>query len=156
MKRSYGSSFAIAFLIVAIVSGVAFSQGFGPHRPHGGIVPMIVGRMVGRQKVHSVIAADKANLKNLHSQLRAAHLQLVKDLVAGNDTTSDVAALETARNNLLAEKVKLAKTILANLSKSQRAQVSHFLTEWNSMRESQRQERMKLLQGLAGAKSAKQ
>ncbi len=147
MKRVYGSGIMIGFLMTALVSGMAYGQGFGHGHGggHGGLVPPIVRRMISPEQMHAAIAADKANLKNLYSQVHTARHQLVQDLVAGKDTTSDVQALTTAQNNLLAEKVKLAQNILGNLSTAQRTQVSQFMTQWSSMEQSQRQQRMQLL-----------
>jgi len=57
-----------------------------------------------------------------------------------------VQALETAQNNLLVEKVKLAQNILSNLSATQRTQVSQFMTQLASMKQSQHQQMAQLLQ----------
>ncbi len=148
MKRVYGSGFAIGLLMAALISGMAYAEGFGhgPGRGHDALVPPIVRRMISPEQMHAAVAADKTNLKNLYSQVKTARQQLIQDLVAGKDATSDVQALSTAQNNLLAEKVKLAQTILGNLSAAQRAQVSQFMTQWSSMEQSQRQQRMQLLQ----------
>ena len=148
MKRVYGFGIVIGLLVAALVSGMAYAQGFGhgPGHGHNDLVPPIVRRMISPEQMHAAIAADKTNLKNLYSQVKTARQQLVQDLVAGKDATSDVQALNTAQNNLLAEKVKLAQTILGNLPTTQRAQVSQFLTQWSSMEESQRQQRMLMLQ----------
>ncbi len=149
MRKIYGQLIVAALLVTVALPGMAYSRGFGAGQGpgHGSPLPWVVVRMVGRDKARSVIAADKANLQQLHSQVRAARQQLTRDLVAGKDTTNDIAALETARNNLLAERVKLAQTILSNLSTDQRAQLSQFLATWTAMQQSQRAERMKLLQG---------
>ena len=61
--------------------------------------------------------------------------QLENDLVAGKDTTADVQALQTARNNMLAERVKLAQQVVALLSPAQRTQVSQFMTQWRSLKQ---------------------
>ncbi len=148
MKRVYGLSVVVGLLITAIATALAYGQGFGPGSGprHGSLVPWVVGRMIPRDQMRSIVEADKTNLKNLHSQVHTARQQLIQDLVAGKDIASDMQTLESAQNSLLAEKVKLAQNILGKLSPSQRGQVSQFLTQWNSMEESHRQQRMQLLQ----------
>ncbi len=155
IKTIYGRSVVAGLLTAGLVSGIAYGQGFGGwHGPHGSLVPPIVGRLIGHDQIRSAIAADKTNLKNLFSQVHKARQQLVSDLVAGNDPTSDAKALGSAQSNLLAEKVKLAQNILGKLTPAQRTQVSQFLTQWNSLEESQRQQRIQLLQQFGGAGAA--
>lgn len=156
MKTVYGSGVAIGLLMAALVSGAAYAQefGHGPGHGHDGLVPPIVRRMISPEQMHAAMAADKTNLRNLYSQVHKARQQLVQDLVAGKDAASDLQALKTAQNNLLAEKVKLAQNILGKLSTAQRAQVSQFVTQWNSMEQSQRQQRMQLLKQFGPSKDA--
>lgn len=153
MKRISGSSLVVGLLMAAVASGIAY--GAGPKHGHGqgSLVPWIVHRMITPQQMHSALAAEKTNLKTLYSQVNAARKQLTQDLVAGNDTTTDVANLETAQNNLLVEKVKLAQNILSNLSAAQRIQVSQFMTQLSSMKQSQHQQMVQLLQQFGGSQS---
>jgi len=146
MKRVYSSSIAIGLIMAALVTGVAYGAGKGHGHGHGSLVPWIVHRMLSRQQIQSAVAGEKGNLKTLYSQVHAAKQQLSQDLVAGKDTTADVQALETAQNNLLVEKVKLAQNILSNLSATQRTQVSQFMTQLASMKQSQHQQMAQLLQ----------
>ncbi len=157
MKRVYhGSGIVVGLLMAALVPGMASAQGFGhgPGRGHDGLVPPIARRMISREQMHAVMAADKANLKKLYTEAKAARHQLAQDLIAGKDTASDLQALGTAQNNLLAEKVKLAQTLLSKLSAAQRAQVSQFMAKWSSMEQSQRKQRMELLKQFGGGKGA--
>jgi Spy/CpxP family protein refolding chaperone len=137
MKQSLGYGVAGGLLAAALFSGAAYAHGFG-HR-HGSLIPPIVGRMVSHDQIRAIFEADKANLHNLHAQVRTAREQLENDLVAGNNTAADLQALETAQNNLLAERVKLAQQILATLSPTQRSQVLQFMTQWKSLRAQERQ-----------------
>lgn len=148
MRKFYGLGLGAVMLATALIASAASAQAFGPRRFGGGIVPPAVFRMIPPQQVHSIIAADKQNLMTLHQALRAAHEQLVQDLVNGKDTANDITALETARNNLLQEKVKLANQILSNLSSSQRTQLASFLQQWSTLQQTQRQQRMQLFQQL--------
>ncbi len=137
MKRLFGLSVAGGLLAATLLSGAAYAHGFG--HGHGMLVPPIIGSMVSHDQIRAVFEGDKTNLQNLHSQVRTAREQLENDLIAGNNTTSDVQAVQTAENNLLAEKVKLAQQILALLSPSQRTQVSQFMTQWRSLQSQQMQ-----------------
>jgi len=154
MKRLQVSAVVIGLLAAALISSLAYAQGFGHRGGHQGLLPPMVTHMVSRQQIRSAIAADKTNLRNLHSALKTARQQLEDDLIAGNSskTATDLQALETAHNNMLAEKVKLAQTIVANLSPAQRAQVAQFVTQWRSMQEQQMQQRKQLFQQFSGAK----
>lgn len=136
MKRLFGLSVAGGLLAAALVSGAAFAHGSGGFGgDHHGLVPPIVGSMVSHDQLRSIFEADKTNLRNLHMQTRAAREQLENDLVAGKDTTADVQALQTARNNMLAERVKLAQQVVTLLSPAQRTQVSQFMTQWRSLKQ---------------------
>lgn len=156
MKRVYGSSLVIGLVMAALVSGIAYGDGPGHGHGHGSLVPWIVHRMITPEQMHSAVAAEKTNLKTLYSQVHSARQQLTQDLVAGKDTSNDVQALQTAQNNLLAEKVKLAQNILSNLSTAQRSQVSQFLTQWSSMKQSQRQQTAQLLQQFGSSQQGNQ
>ncbi len=151
MKRIYGSSLVIGLVVAALASGIAYGQGPGHGHGHGSLVPWIVHRMITPQQMHSALAAEKGTLKTLYSQVHSARQQLSQDLVAGKDTTTDVANLETAQNNLLAEKVKLAQNILSNLTAAQRTQVAQFMTQLSSMKQSQHQQMTQLLQQFGGS-----
>lgn len=135
MKRLFGWSVAGGLLAAALLSGAAYAYGFGGGGHHHSLVPPIVGSMVSHDQLRSIFEADKTNLHNLHSQARAAREQLETDLVAGKDTAADIQALQTAQNNLLTERVKLAQQVLANLSPAQRTQVSQFMTQWRSLKQ---------------------
>jgi hypothetical protein len=157
MKRVYGSGLVIGLLTAVLASGFAYGHGFGGHGHGGGesdLVPPVVEMIAGHGAIHSVVAADKTNLHNLYSQVQTAHQQLVQDLAAGKDTTTDVQALHTAQNNLLAEKVKLAQSVFAGLTATQRTQVSQFLTQWTAMKQSQQQARMALFQQFGASRAA--
>ena len=135
MKRQFALSVAGGVLAVALLSGNAYAHGFGGG--HHGLIPPIVGRMVSHDQMRAIFEADKSNLKSLHSAERAANEQLENDLIAGKDTTSDLQAVQTAQNNLMAEKVKLAQQILATLTPQQRTQVSNFMTQWRALKQQQ-------------------
>jgi Spy/CpxP family protein refolding chaperone len=135
MKRRFALSVAGGLLAVALVSGAAYAHGFGGG--HHGLVPPIVGHLVSHDQMRAIFEADKANLKSLHSAARAAHEQLENDLIASKDTTADLQAVQTAQNNLMAEKVKLAQQILATLTPQQRTQVSNFMTQWRALKQQQ-------------------
>ncbi len=154
MKRLQVSGVVLGLLAAALISGAAYAQGFGHRGGHEGLLPPMVGHMVSRQQIRSAIAADKTNLRNLHSALKTARQQLEDDLIAGNSAkaATDLQALETAHNNMLAEKVKLAQTIVASLSPAQRTQAAQFVTQWRSMQEQQMQQRKQLFQQFGGAK----
>jgi len=157
MKNFYGRIFAVVLATAAAVSGIAYAEGFGAGHGHGhgSLVPWIVRRMVTREQMRSAVAAEKPTLKKMHSEVRRARERLTQDLVAGKDTTADVQALETAQNNLLAEKVKLAQNILKNLSADQRKQVTEFTTKLRSMRKSQHEQMSKLMQQYGVSKGGK-
>jgi len=154
MKRIYGSSLVIGLVMAALASGIAYGQGPGHGHGHGSLVPWIVHRMITPEQMHSALAAEKTNLKTLYSQVHSARQQLSQDLVAGKDTTTDVANLETAQNNLLAEKVKLAQNILSNLTAAQRTQVAQFMTQLSAMKQSQHQQMAQLLQQFGASQSS--
>ncbi|HKN00445.1 MAG TPA: hypothetical protein VJX23_08000 [Candidatus Binataceae bacterium] len=137
MKRKYGLSVAGGILAAALISGVAYAHGFG--HDHENLVPPIVGHMVSHDQMRTIFEAEKGNLQNLHSQVRAARQQLETDLIAGNNTGSDLQALQAAQNGMLAEKVKIAQEVLASLSPAQRTQVSQFVTQWRSLQAQQMQ-----------------
>ncbi len=150
MKKGLGLV-AFGLMAILVTSGMGLAEG---HHGHGGLMPPIVWKMLSHDQIKSAIAGDKTNLKNLHTAVRSARKQLTLDLVSGKDSSvigTDQAALETAQNNLLAEKVKLAQTILANLSASQRSQVSQFVTQYQAMQEQQMQQRHALFQKFGGS-----
>ena len=144
MKRIFGLGAVIGLAAIALMPAIGSAAGHHGHR--GGLMPPVVWKMLSRQQVKSAIEADKTNLQSLHSTLKSTRRQLTLDLIAGKDTTSDVQALKTAQNNMLAEKVKLAQTIMANLSASQRAQASQFVTQYQAMEDAQMQQRKALFQ----------
>jgi hypothetical protein len=145
MKTIFGLTAALGLAAIALIPAIGSAQEY--HHGHGGqLMPPVVWKMVSHQQVKAAIMADRTNLKNLHEAMRSARQQLTLDLVAGKDTTADVTALETAHNNMLAEKVKLAKTILSNLSTAQRSQATEFVTQWQSMQDQQMQQRHALFQ----------
>ena len=135
MKRRFALSVAGGLLAVALLSGAAYAHGFGGD--HHGLIPPIVGHLVSHDQMRAIFEADKGNLKSLHSAERAANEQLENDLIAGKDTTADLQAVQTAQNNLMAEKVKLAQEILATLTPEQRTQVSNFMTQWRALKQQQ-------------------
>jgi Spy/CpxP family protein refolding chaperone len=139
MKRWY-MAVAGGVLTAAVVSGAAYASRFGGacERRHG-LVPSIVGRMVSHDQMKAIFQADKDNLRTLHSQVRAAREQLESDLIAGKNTSGDVQALETARNNMLAERVKLAQQVMASLTPEQRTKVAEFRTKSRTLHEQQRE-----------------
>lgn len=134
MKRLFGLSICTALLAGIVATGTANAHGMGGHH---NLIPPIVGHMVSHDQLHTIFQAEKGNMQALHSQLKTAHEQLENDLVAGKDTTADVQALQTAQNNMLAEKVKVAQQILASLTPAQRTQVSQFMTQWRSLKQQQ-------------------
>ena len=145
MKRTLGSV-AFGSMAILIMAGTGFAEG---QRHHGGLVPPIVWTMVSPDQIRSALATDKTNLQNLHAAVRNASNQLTLDLVSGKDTstiTADQTALQIAQNNLLGEKVKLARSLLANLSSSQRTQAAQFVTQWQALRQQQSQQRQALFQ----------
>ena len=149
MKTIFGLGAVIGLAAIALMPATGFAEG---HHGHGGgLMPPVVWKMLSHQQVKAAIAADKTNLQNLHSAVRSARKQLTLDLVAGKDTTGDITALETAQNRLLAEKVKLAQSILANLSAAQRTQASQFVTQWQAMEDQQTQQRHALFQQFNGS-----
>jgi Spy/CpxP family protein refolding chaperone len=135
MKRQLALSVAGGVLAVALVSGAAYAHGFGGG--HHGLIPPIVGHLVSHDQMRAIFEADKGNLKTLHSAERSANEQLENDLIAGKDTTADLQAVQTAQNNLMAERVKLAQQILATLTPQQRTQVSNFMTQWRALKQQQ-------------------
>jgi len=145
MKRRFALSVAGGVLAAALVSGAAYAHGFGGG--HHGLIPPIVGHLVSHDQMRAIFEADKSNLKSLHSAARSANEQLENDLIAGKDTSADLQAVQTAQNNLMAEKVKLAQQILATLTPQQRTQVSNFMTQWRALKQQQWQ----LLQQYGGA-----
>lgn len=156
MKRIYGSSLMVGMVMAAMVSGIAYANGPTRGHGHGSLVPWVVKKMVTPQKIHSAVAGEKANLKSLYSQVHSATQQLSQDLVAGKDTTADVQALETAQNNLLAEKVKIAQNILSNLSAAQRTQVAQFMTKLSALKQSQHKQMAQLMQHFGGSQSSEE
>jgi Spy/CpxP family protein refolding chaperone len=148
MKRQFALSVAGGVLAVALLSGAAYAHGFGGG--HHDLIPPIVGHLVSHDQMRAIFEADKSNLKTLHSAARSAHEQLENDLIAGKDTTADLQAVQTAQNNLMAEKVKLAQEILATLTPQQRTQVSSFMTQWRALKQQQWQ----LFQQYGGAPQA--
>jgi len=133
MKRRLGLSVAGGVLAVALVSGAAYAHGFGGG--HHGLIPPIVGYLVSHDQMRAIFEADQSNLKALHSAARSANEQLENDLIAGKDTTADLQAVQTAQNNLMAERVKLAQQVLATLTSQQRTQVSNFMTQWRALKQ---------------------
>jgi len=156
IKRVYGSSLVAGLAITALVSGIAWGAGTGHGHGHGSLVPWIVHKMVTPEQMHAAIAPEKGNLKTLFAAVRTAKQQLAQDLVAGKDVTTDVTNLETAQNNLLAEKVKIAQNILSNLSATQRTQVGQFMTQFSSLKQQQHQQMAQLMQqfGVGGQQSS--
>jgi hypothetical protein len=149
MKTIFGLGAVIGLAAIALMPAIGSAAGYHGHG--GGLMPPVVWKMLSPQQIKSAISADKTNLKDLHSAVRSARQQLTSDLVAGKDTTGDVKALETAQNNLLAEKVKLAQSILAKLSASQRTQAAQFVTQWQAMQAQQMQQRHALFQQFNGS-----
>jgi hypothetical protein len=146
IKRVYGSSLLAGLAITALVSGIAYGAGTGHGHGHGSLVPWIVHRMVTPEQMHAAIAPEKGNLKTLYSAVHTAKQQLTQDLVAGKDVTTDVTNLETAQNNLLAEKVKIAQSILSNLTTAQRNQVGQFMTQLSTLKQQQHSQMAQLMQ----------
>ncbi|MGH7934122.1 MAG: hypothetical protein ACREQN_13305 [Candidatus Binataceae bacterium] len=155
MRKLSGAGVMVTLLAVALVSGgVAYGQGFGHGHGHGALVPWPVHHMVSSEQAHAVMAKEKDNLKSAYQAVHAARQKLVEDLVANNNTADDVSALETAQNALLQEKVKVAGEMMSGLSSAQRQQASKFLNDWNSLRQTQRQQRLALFQELGASQGA--
>lgn len=152
MKTIFGWGAVIGAAAIALMPAVGLAQGFHGHG--GGLVPPVVWKMLSPQQIKSAISADKSNLKNLHQAVQSARQQLTLDLVAGKDTSGDVTALENAQNNVLAEKVKLAQSLLTNLSASQRTQASQFVTQWQALEAQQIQQRHALFQQFSGSQNS--
>lgn len=150
MKRLFGLGICGALLAAVMATGTARAHGFGGD--HHNLVPPIVGHMVSHDQLRAIFQAEKGNLQTLHSQMKTAREQLENDLVAGKDTSADVQALQTAQNNMLTEKVKIAQQMLATLSPAQRTQVSQFMTQWRALKQQQWQ----LFQQYGGAPQAPQ
>lgn len=146
MKKMYGLGLVFGVALALIGSGVAYSYGKGDNA----LLPKVVGRILQpdqKQQIHSLLAADKSNLKNLRAQLRAAREKLNDDLLAGNDTSSDLQQLETAQNQLLTERVSLEQKMVAILTPTQRQKISQFRSQWRSLHDQQQQ----LLQQFGGS-----
>jgi len=156
MKRLYGFAILIGALVAACISASAYAMGPGHRGRHDSLVPPIVRHMVSKSQIQSVMASEKANLHNAFGAVKAARKQLEDDLIAGKDTASDLSALQTAENGLLSEKVTIAQKILANLTPAQRTQVGNFVTQYRTMNDQQRQQRMQLFQQFGGAGPASQ
>jgi len=156
MKRLYGSAIVIGLLIAGCISATAYAKGPGHRGGHDSLLPPIVRHMVSKSHIHSVMASEKANLHSAFGAVRTAKKQLEDDLIAGKDPTGDLATLQGAQNSLLAEKVTVAQKILAKLTPAQRTQVGQFVTQYRSMNETQRQQRMSLYQQFGGAGAAEQ
>jgi len=154
MKRLFGSAMVIGLLIAACICGTAYAKGPGHRGGHDSLVPPMVRHMVSKSQIHSVIASEKGNLHSAFAAVKAAKKQLEDDLIAGKDTAGDVSALQAAHNSLLSEKVTIAQKILANLSSAQRTQVANFVSQYRSLNEQQRQQRMSLFQQFGGAGAA--
>ena len=139
MKRIYRFGMAGGILAAALISGAAYAHGYAGFGHHHGLVPPIVGSMVSHDQMRTIFQANKGDLQNLHSQMRTARQQLENDLIAGKDTSADVQALQTAQNNMLAARVKIAQQVVATLSPEQRTQASQFMTQWRSLHDQEHQ-----------------
>ncbi|HYB89461.1 MAG TPA: hypothetical protein VEC38_00305 [Candidatus Binataceae bacterium] len=156
MNRLYGWAIVIGLAIAAGVSATAYASGPGHHGGHGSLLPPIIRHMVSKSQIKSVMASEKTNLHNAFGAVRSAKNQLEDDLIAGKDTAGDMSALQAAENSLLAEKVTIAQKILANLTPAQRTQVGSFVSQYRSLNDQQRQQRMQLFQQFGGAGTSQQ
>jgi len=78
MKTIFGLSAAIGLAAIVLMPAIGLAEG---HHGHGGgLMPPVVWKMVSHEQVKSAIAADKTNLKNLHSAMRSVRRQLTLDL----------------------------------------------------------------------------
>jgi len=147
MNRILGKGLMICLAITAL-AGTASANGFGHGRGHGGLVPMIVRQYLTPQQIQAALASSKGDMHSLHSAERTARQTLEDDLIAGNSGAiqTDIQALETAQNNLLQEKVTVGQALLANLSATQRTQVSQFVTAYRAMEQQNAENRKALFQ----------
>jgi len=141
IRKGYHFGFGIGLALALLVTGVAYGHEHGGHG-HGGLLPPQIGAIMQpeqRQKLHALMATKGAALMGLHQQVHAAREKLVDDLIVGNDTTADQAALQQLHSQMLAEKVKLAQQQVATLTPEQRSQAAKFLSQLRALHEQEHQ-----------------
>ena len=154
--------FLIGLLVGSVaVAAVAYASpgggGYGGHG-HGGFggfgSVMRTLQPAQRDQMHTIFAADRANAKTLHEQVRTARENLFNALINGQDPTAAETQLNQAQAAMIADRVKLAQQMRGVLTPTQIQQVQTFHTKWQSLMDQQRTERQQLMSQLGGGSSA--
>lgn len=130
-------SVSIAMLMVfAIAPGMARAQ----VRGHPMALRWLFGRILEPQQkaqVHSLLNSRRGAFAALHARIRSARQKLMDDLLAGKDTSADSKELSAAQSAMLAERINIAKAVVARLTPAQRQQITEFIAKWRALREQQ-------------------
>jgi Spy/CpxP family protein refolding chaperone len=98
-----------------------------------------------KTQIKAIVDAHRPELRELHSQLRAAHQTLNDLLLTGGDPSASLQKIAEARAQLLATTVKMRQDVLALLTPDQRAKVVQLKDQLRALKE----ERRNLLKGSA-------
>jgi Spy/CpxP family protein refolding chaperone len=119
-----------------------FGGGFGP--------VMRTLQPAQRDQIHTMFAADRANAKTLHEQVRTARETLFNALINGQDPTAAETQVNQAQAAMTADRVKLAQQVRGVLTTAQIQQLQTFHTQWKSLMDQQRNQREQLMNQLGG------
>src|SRR6266481_1135592 len=141
------------------IGAVAYASpghdGWHRHRGLGGGFGPVMRTLqpAQRDQIHTMFAADRANAKTLHEQVRTAHANLFNALINGQDPTAAETQLNQAQAAMIADRVKLAQQVRGVLSTAQIQQLQTFHTQWKGLMDQQRNQREQLMNQLGGGTS---
>jgi Spy/CpxP family protein refolding chaperone len=96
-----------------------------------------------KAQIKAIAAAHRPRLRDLHSQVRAAHEKLSDALFTGGDPTPTMEQITTIRGELLVEAVRMRQAMLGVLTAEQLGKVAQLQDQLRALRA----ERHKLLMG---------
>jgi hypothetical protein len=131
-----------ASVAVIALGAAAYAHAFGPmhagmHR-NGPIMPCVaVMTKAQRADLRTVLAGQKATLRSDFQKVAAANNALTTAILSGSkDVSSQEAALNTARQQLLKDRDALAMKVCGQLSSSQLQAAGTLFTKLSSLHQS--------------------
>jgi hypothetical protein len=101
-----------------------------------------------------MFAADRANAKTLHNQVRTARENLFNALINGHQPAAAETQLNQAQAAMIADRVKLAQQVRGVLTPAQIQQLQTYHTKWQSLMDQQQSQREQLMNQLSGGTSS--
>jgi Spy/CpxP family protein refolding chaperone len=136
---------------LAVGLGLLSLQGYAWARYHGhggGSGVMAAMRVVRptlsqaqKEQIKSLFQTKRAALKADHQSVREARQNLAQAILSKGDVKGAIGRLQLSQGRLLQDRTDLAQQIVAVLTPEQLNQAKNFLTQWQSLRQQQHQQR---------------